>query len=261
MSALTLLLLRFGFLLILWVFIFAVVYALRSDLFGPRVKRMPVDPNQVEPYSQQPYLDQSFAQPSYSSAAPVAAITPAPALLSPAFGFPPVSGQPPVVPPFVAPPFVAAPFAAQPIPVADDTEALSSIEAAEGVSFTEQFLRAPAAASPSSAYSLTQPVAVPAKSASATRLVITAGPRVGLEIELTNGPLSIGRSSESGLVIRDDYTSTHHARLMLWGDDWVIQDLDSTNGTFLGNVRVALPTPIPLNSPVRIGTTSFELRR
>ena len=34
-------------------------------------------------------------------------------------------------------------------------------------------------------------------------------------------PLTIGRSSESGLVIRDDYTSTHHARLLLWGEDWV----------------------------------------
>jgi pSer/pThr/pTyr-binding forkhead associated (FHA) protein len=73
--------------------------------------------------------------------------------------------------------------------------------------------------------------------------------------------LTIGRSSESGLVIRDDYTSTHHARLLRWADSWVVQDLDSTNGTFLGGQRVSVPTPIPLNTPVKIGTTSFELRR
>jgi pSer/pThr/pTyr-binding forkhead associated (FHA) protein len=73
--------------------------------------------------------------------------------------------------------------------------------------------------------------------------------------------LTIGRSSESGLVIRDDYTSTHHARLMLWNDQWVIQDLDSTNGTFLAGSRVMLPTPVPPNTAVTIGTTSFELRR
>jgi pSer/pThr/pTyr-binding forkhead associated (FHA) protein len=91
--------------------------------------------------------------------------------------------------------------------------------------------------------------------------VITSGPKEGLEIELPKEPLTIGRSSESGLVIRDDYTSTHHARLMLWGGEWVIQDLDSTNGTFLDGKRVSLPTPVPLNIPVRIGTTSFELRR
>jgi pSer/pThr/pTyr-binding forkhead associated (FHA) protein len=48
---------------------------------------------------------------------------------------------------------------------------------------------------------------------------------------------------------------------MLWSEDWVIQDLDSTNGTFLNGTRVTLPTPVPLNTPVRIGTTSFELRR
>jgi pSer/pThr/pTyr-binding forkhead associated (FHA) protein len=101
----------------------------------------------------------------------------------------------------------------------------------------------------------------PPKTGLATRLVITAGPKEGLELTLPDEPLTIGRSSESGLVIRDDYTSTHHARLMRWDDSWVVQDLDSTNGTFLDGVRVTLPTPVPLNTPVRIGTTSFELRR
>ena len=62
-------------------------------------------------------------------------------------------------------------------------------------------------------------------------------------------------------MIRDDYTSTHHARLALWDDQWVIQDLNSTNGTFLDGSRVTQPTPVPLGTPVTIGTTSFELRR
>lgn len=94
-----------------------------------------------------------------------------------------------------------------------------------------------------------------------TRLVITSGPREGMEIDLPAEQLTIGRSSESGLVIRDDYTSTHHARLMLWDDHWVIQDLDSTNGTFLDGTRVTLPTAVPAGTPVTIGTTTFELRR
>jgi pSer/pThr/pTyr-binding forkhead associated (FHA) protein len=95
----------------------------------------------------------------------------------------------------------------------------------------------------------------------AHRLVITSGPKEGLEIDLPSEQLAIGRSSESGLVIRDDYTSTHHARLLLWADGWVVQDLDSTNGTFLDGTRVTLPTLVPLNTPVTIGTTTFELRR
>ena len=94
-----------------------------------------------------------------------------------------------------------------------------------------------------------------------TRLVITKGPREGMEIDLPAEQLTIGRSSESGLVIRDDYTSTHHARLMLWDENWVIQDLDSTNGTFLDGARVTLPTAVPAGTPVTIGTTTFELRR
>jgi pSer/pThr/pTyr-binding forkhead associated (FHA) protein len=91
--------------------------------------------------------------------------------------------------------------------------------------------------------------------------VITSGPREGVEIDLPPEQLTIGRSSESGLVIRDDYTSTHHARLMLWDDNWVIQDLDSTNGTFLDGARVTLPTAVSPGTPVTIGTTTFELRR
>jgi pSer/pThr/pTyr-binding forkhead associated (FHA) protein len=48
---------------------------------------------------------------------------------------------------------------------------------------------------------------------------------------------------------------------MLWNDRWVIQDLDSTNGTFLDGQRVTVPVEVPLNTTVKIGTTSFELRR
>jgi pSer/pThr/pTyr-binding forkhead associated (FHA) protein len=74
-------------------------------------------------------------------------------------------------------------------------------------------------------------------------------------------PLTIGRSTDSSVVIRDDYTSTHHARLMVWNEEWMLQDLDSTNGTFLDGKRVTSPVNVPLNTPIKIGATSFELRR
>jgi pSer/pThr/pTyr-binding forkhead associated (FHA) protein len=96
----------------------------------------------------------------------------------------------------------------------------------------------------------------------ASRIVITSGPKEGLEIELLpEEQFTIGRSGDSRLVLRDDVTSTHHARLMLWNDQWMIQDLDSTNGTFVDSKRVSIPTPVPLNTPITIGTTTFELRR
>jgi Inner membrane component of T3SS, cytoplasmic domain len=167
---LTLLLLRIAFLAVMWGFIFAIVFALRSDLFGHKARPMPV--------------------PAQSASATVPA-------------------------PKVAPP--------PPPKAAVSREPVGSL--------------------------------------AAKRLVITSGSKEGLEIDLPEEQLSIGRSSESNLVIRDDYTSTHHARLLLWNEGWVIQDLDSTNGTYLDGVRVIVPTQVPLNTPIKIGTTSFELRR
>lgn len=96
----------------------------------------------------------------------------------------------------------------------------------------------------------------------ASTLLVTAGPKEGLSLELVpEEQFTIGRSGDSTLVVRDDNTSTHHARLMLWNDQWMIQDLDSTKGTFVDGKRVSIPTPVPLNTPVTIGTSAFELRR
>lgn len=175
-SELTLLLLRIGFLLLLWFFVFAVVYSLRADLFGVKVRKMPE--------------------------AAAAAGAPAPAA-SPA-----------------TPPRATAPVPPKP-----------------------------------------EPAGGPATTTTASRIVITSGPKAGLELPLGNEPLTIGRSSESGLVIRDDYTSSHHARLVLWGDQWMLQDLDSTNGTWHDGVRVASPVPITLGAPIKVGATTFELRK
>ncbi|GAB3603229.1 hypothetical protein GCM10027411_14100 [Microbacterium aureliae] len=94
-----------------------------------------------------------------------------------------------------------------------------------------------------------------------SRIVITSGPKTGLELPLGTEPLTIGRSSESGLVVRDDYTSSHHARLLLWGDQWMIQDLDSTNGTWHDGQRVSTPVPVRVGAPIKVGATTFELRK
>ena len=177
MSELTLLLLRVGFLVLLWFFVFAVVYSLRADLFGVKVRRMP-------------------------DAAPAA-----------------------------APPPPSSPRASATAPVASSKPAASG---AKGGAAT---------------------------TGSVSRIVITSGPKAGLELPLGAEPLTIGRSSESGLVIRDDYTSSHHARLVLWGDQWMIQDLDSTNGTWHDGTRVSAPVPVTVGAPIKVGATTFELRK
>ena len=179
MSELTLLVLRIGFLLLLWLFVFAIVYALRSDIFGQNTRK---------------------AQPAQAAAAARPAPAPAPPVL------PKAPNPPPVLPPSGG---------------RHDKATIHNV----------------------------------------SRLVITAGPKEGLEVPLGRDPLTIGRATDSGLVIRDDYTSTHHAKLLLWNEDWMIQDLDSTNGTFLGGKRISSPTQITLGTPIKVGATSFELRR
>jgi len=97
-------------------------------------------------------------------------------------------------------------------------------------------------------------------SAGATKLVITDGENVGFELALTGREVTIGRAVSSDIVITDEYASTQHAKLVLMNDDWLIQDLNSTNGTYLAGTRVGTPAVVKLNTPVKVGKTVFELR-
>jgi pSer/pThr/pTyr-binding forkhead associated (FHA) protein len=92
-------------------------------------------------------------------------------------------------------------------------------------------------------------------------LVVTAGSLAGQSVELENAPVTIGRAPESTLVLTDDYASTHHARLVPRDGQWLIEDLGSTNGTYLDKTKVTGPTPVPAGAKVRIGKTVLELRR
>lgn len=168
---LVLLLLRIGFLVLMWFFVFGVVYSLRADLFGVKVRKLPAGA--------------SAGSPASAPAAPAREASPKPAAKN----------------------------------------------------------------------------GSPATTASVSKLIITSGPKAGLELPLGRESMTIGRSSESALVIRDDYTSSHHARLLLRGDTWAIQDLDSTNGTFLaGNRLGSAPASIRVGDTVKVGATTFELR-
>ena len=94
----------------------------------------------------------------------------------------------------------------------------------------------------------------------ATKLVVTAGDKTGTEIALSGRQLTLGRASDSDLIVDDEYASTHHAKLVFINGDWLVQDLDSTNGTFLDGQKVTTPLVVPMNTQVRVGQTTFELR-
>lgn len=165
MSELTLFVFRIAFLVLMWVFVFFVVYAVRSDLFGQRAKRL--------------------------TAVPRAASPEASAFLTQAHG-------------------VVSPHAAT--------------------------------------------------SSQSLALVITAGPKKGERIPLSTDAITIGRASDSTLVIRDDYTSTRHAVLELRRGTWQISDLGSTNGTLVNGERISAPAAVVSGVPITVGQTVFEIR-
>nr|WP_042184788.1 FHA domain-containing protein [Kibdelosporangium sp. MJ126-NF4] len=92
------------------------------------------------------------------------------------------------------------------------------------------------------------------------QLVVTHGALSGTRISLDGRPIMIGRADDSTLVMDDDYASTRHARISLRGTDWYVEDLGSTNGTYLDRAKVTAPMRVPLGVPIRIGKTVIELR-
>jgi pSer/pThr/pTyr-binding forkhead associated (FHA) protein len=86
-----------------------------------------------------------------------------------------------------------------------------------------------------------------------------AGLRVPLETALAGTPLLVGRGPDAAVRLDDDYVSTRHARIGVSGDTWYVEDLGSTNGTYIGNQRLTQATAIQLGTQVRIGKTTLEL--
>lgn len=101
----------------------------------------------------------------------------------------------------------------------------------------------------------------PPRPESAPKLVVTSGPLAGTTVGLTAGPVTFGRADSCTVVLSDDFVSNQHARLFPAGGGWLLEDLGSTNGTFLAERKVTDPTPVPLGAPIRLGRTVLELRR
>lgn len=105
-----------------------------------------------------------------------------------------------------------------------------------------------------------QPAAAPRRS-TPQQLVVVAGSLVGTRINLGAAPILIGRANDSTLVLTDDFASSRHARLTRRSDgEWLVEDLGSTNGTYLDRQRVSAPLHVPAGVPIRIGKTVLELR-
>jgi len=94
-----------------------------------------------------------------------------------------------------------------------------------------------------------------------TAVAIVEGGNRGEVISLDKAPLLIGRGNDAAIRLDDDYVSTRHARIGSSGDQWYVEDLGSTNGTYVGNSRISQPTAISLGTQIRIGKSILELRK
>jgi hypothetical protein len=95
-----------------------------------------------------------------------------------------------------------------------------------------------------------------------TKLVVTEGSLTGTTVALQGQTISLGRAHDSTIVLDDDYASSKHARIYPDRDgQWIVEDLGSTNGTYLDRTRLTTPTPIQPGAPIRIGKTVIELRK
>ena len=92
-------------------------------------------------------------------------------------------------------------------------------------------------------------------------LVVTGGALSGMTIDLTDQQITMGRANDATLVLNDDFASSRHARIFPQDGQWIVEDLGSTNGTYLDRQKVTRPTPVPVGVPIRIGKTVLELRR
>jgi pSer/pThr/pTyr-binding forkhead associated (FHA) protein len=94
-----------------------------------------------------------------------------------------------------------------------------------------------------------------------THVLIVDGANAGEKISLDQAPLLIGRGADAAIRLDDDYVSTRHAQIAASGDQWYVEDLGSTNGTYIGSHRLTQPTGLQLGSQVRVGKTTLELRK
>jgi pSer/pThr/pTyr-binding forkhead associated (FHA) protein len=99
------------------------------------------------------------------------------------------------------------------------------------------------------------------RSAGPMQIIVTEGPRAGLALDLGQYPITIGRANDATLVVTDDYASSRHARIFAQDGQCFVEDLGSTNGTFLGRQKVTGVMPVPPGVPIRIGKTVLELRK
>jgi pSer/pThr/pTyr-binding forkhead associated (FHA) protein len=92
------------------------------------------------------------------------------------------------------------------------------------------------------------------------RVATAAGLRAGAAYDLSQGAL-LGRGDHADIRLEDTFASSQHARLVPQGDVMVLEDLGSTNGTYLNGEPLRGPQPLHVGDSIRIGDSDFTFER
>ena len=76
--------------------------------------------------------------------------------------------------------------------------------------------------------------------------------------ERANRALARWLDQDVAFIITDEQASAHHAKITTDGQQYWIEDLDSTNGTYIDGIRIEAPTPLHLDSLIKIGSTIIK---
>jgi hypothetical protein len=101
----------------------------------------------------------------------------------------------------------------------------------------------------------------PRREVAPRRMVVTAGPLRGTTVPLGSSSVLIGRAPSCTLVLDDDYSSQRHARIYPEDGGWFVEDLGSTNGTYVDRNKIEGPTTVTVGSQIRVGQSTLELQR
>jgi pSer/pThr/pTyr-binding forkhead associated (FHA) protein len=92
-------------------------------------------------------------------------------------------------------------------------------------------------------------------------LIVLSSPALdpGTERELDSTPVTLGRAAENDLVLdSDEFASVKHAKIEPRRDGVWLQDLDSTNGTFVNGMKVTRPQKLSPGDVIRVGETDLR---
>lgn len=92
-------------------------------------------------------------------------------------------------------------------------------------------------------------------------LVVVEGPAAGAKVSIEKRPITIGRASICDLTLDDDFISSRHLRVSMQSNGYVVEDLGSTNGTWVEGERLSEPVLIKPGVRIKMGRNTLTIRK